>query len=77
MITNEEMKNPAEFVRQCAELGNKITEMLFGYPKPVAICVLPGVLAAVAKTFDIPRDVFVAMLDSALEDIGPSMIVGR
>jgi hypothetical protein len=57
------------FVRQCAEAGERLTELLFSYPKPVAVCVLPGVLASVLRTLGLPRDVAVAMLDSALEDI--------
>lgn len=57
------------FVRQCEEAGEKLTAVLFAYPKPVAICVLPGVLAAVMKTFDMPRETVIAMLDSALDDI--------
>lgn len=59
----------ATFVRQCGEAGERITNLLFSYPKAVAICVLPGVLASVMKTFELPRDMIVAMLDSALEDI--------
>ncbi len=58
-----------KFEEQCHELGGKITEALFAYPKAVAICVLPGVMAAVAATFEIPRATFIAMMDSALEDI--------
>jgi len=61
--------DPNEFVRQCGELGNKLTEALFAYPKPVSVCVLPGVLAAVMRTFNLPRDMVIRMLDSALEDI--------
>jgi len=57
------------FVRQCEELGGKLNATLCGYPKPVAICVLPGVLAAVMRTFDLPREMVISMLDSALEDI--------
>lgn len=58
-----------DFARMCDELANKITTVVFAYPKPVAACVLPGVVAAVAKTLDIPRDTVVAMLDSAFEDM--------
>ena len=57
------------FVRQCNEAGEKITSVLFSFPKPVAVCVLPGLLAAVMQVFNIPRETIVAMLDSALEDI--------
>lgn len=59
----------ATFIRQCGEAGERITDLLFSYPKPVAICVLPGILASIMETFDLPRDMIVAMLDSALEDI--------
>ncbi len=58
-----------EFVQQCAALGNKLTETLFGAPKAVAVCALPGVMAAVAKTFAIPRETIIAMFDAALEDM--------
>lgn len=58
-----------DFNRACEELGGRLVEVLFAAPKPVAICVLPGVLAAVMRTFDIPRETVIAMLDSALEDI--------
>jgi hypothetical protein len=44
-------------------------DLLFSYPRPVAICVLPGILAAVMGAMELPRDVVVAMLDSALDDI--------
>ena len=57
------------FVKQCDELAGRVTEILFSYPKAVGLCVLPGLMAAVAGTFKIPRDTLVAMLDSALEDI--------
>jgi hypothetical protein len=57
------------FMRQCGEAGEKITSVLFSFPKPVAICVLPGVLASVMQVFSIPRETIIAMLDSALEDI--------
>jgi len=60
---------PGEFTRQCDELAHKITEAMFSYRKEVAICTLPGVLAAVIKTLNVPRDTVVAMLDSALEDV--------
>lgn len=66
MTTPEE----AEFARQCEEAGEKINALLFTYPKPVAICVLPGVMAAVMKVFGVPREAVIAMLDSALKDIG-------
>lgn len=58
-----------DFSRACKELGNRLLDALFAAPKPVALCVLPGVLAAVMHTFDIPRETVIAMLDSALEDI--------
>lgn len=58
------------FARQCEEVGEKITSLLFSYPKPVAVCVLPGILAAVMMTCAIPRETILAMLDSALEDMG-------
>jgi len=61
--------NEDEFSRQCQEVGEKITDVLFGAPKAVAVCVLPAVLAAVMRTLDIPRETIIAMLDSALEDI--------
>lgn len=57
------------FVKQCAEAGERLTNVLFSYPKPVAVCVLPGVLASVMRTLGLPREMIVAMLDSALEDI--------
>jgi hypothetical protein len=59
----------AEFSRQCLELGGKITDMFFGYPKAVAVCTLPGVLAAVMRALDLPREMVIQMLDSALADI--------
>jgi hypothetical protein len=59
-----------DFVKQCEELGRKITDLLFSYPKPVLVVVLPGMMASVAKALDIPRDKVVAMFDAALEDIG-------
>jgi hypothetical protein len=58
-----------EFTEQCNALGHKLTETLFGAPKAVAICTMPGVMAAVAKTFGIPRETVIAMFDSALEDM--------
>lgn len=64
------MSDEEVFVRQCSEAAEKITALLFSYPKPVATCVLPGVLAAVMKTLAMPREMVIAMLDSALEDIG-------
>lgn len=57
------------FVRQCEEAGERITDVLFSYPKPVTVCVLPGVLASVMQVFSIPRETIIAMLDSALEDM--------
>jgi hypothetical protein len=61
-----------EFSRQCEEAAKRITELLFSYPKPVAFCVLPGVLASVMTVFNMPRDTVIAMLDSALEDMRES-----
>ncbi len=63
------MTDAEKFSGQCAELGGKVTDLLFSYPKPVAVCVLPGVMAAVVMTLGIPREIFIAMLDSALEDM--------
>ena len=63
------MVNDDQFAQQCQEIGEKITDVLFEAPKPVAVCVLPAVLAAVMRTLDIPRETIIAMLDSALEDI--------
>jgi len=57
------------FVRQCAVISERIVDLLFSYPKPVAVCVLPGVLASVMQVFSLPRETIIAMLDSALEDI--------
>jgi hypothetical protein len=57
------------FVRLCNSASDIIIETLFACPKPVAICVLPGVLAAVMRTFGVPRETLIAMLDAALEDI--------
>jgi hypothetical protein len=57
------------FTSQCDECGKKIIAVLFSYPKPVAICVLPGVLASVMRTFSMPREMILEMLDSAVEDI--------
>lgn len=65
MTTEDEI-----FVRQCQEAGERLTAILFAYPKSVSICVLPGLLAVVMKTFDMSREMVIAMLDSALEDIG-------
>lgn len=62
-------ENSEEFVRQCAELGDKLTKALFGYPKAVAVCVLPGLMAAVATTLEIRRETLIEMLDSALRDM--------
>jgi hypothetical protein len=55
--------------KQCAELAEKLTNMLFGYPKHVAVCVMPAVMAAVAKTLGMPRETVIAMFDSAMEDM--------
>lgn len=57
------------FSRQCAELGEKIVDLMFGYPKPVVACVLPGVLASISTVLEIPRETIIQMLDSALEDM--------
>lgn len=59
-----------DFACQCDELGRKITELMYGYSKEVAICTLPGVLVAVSKTLGVSRDTIVKMLDVMLEDIG-------
>lgn len=64
-----EQKAAEQFVRQCEEAGEKITSILFSYPKAVAVCVLPGVLASVMKVFSLPREMVVAMIDSAIEDL--------
>lgn len=58
-----------DFEQMCTELSSKLVNTLFGYPKPVAVCVIPGVMAAIAKTFEIPRSAFIAMFDSAMEDM--------
>jgi hypothetical protein len=59
-----------DFVEQCEELGREITDLLFSYPKPVVVVVLPGIMASVAKSLDIRRDKVIAMFDAALEGIG-------
>ena len=58
-----------EFSSQCKELGNKIIDLLLTADKSVAICILPAILASTMKTFNLPRELGIAMLDSALEDI--------
>lgn len=57
------------FTRHCDEAGQKILATLFTYPKDVAACVLPAVLATVMHLLSIPRETVVAVLDAALEDI--------
>lgn len=57
------------FARQCTEAGEKIITTLFSYPKPVVVCLLPGVLAAVMMTLELPRETIISMLDSALENM--------
>lgn len=64
-----EIASAEDFSRACEELGGLLVEVLFGASKSVAVCVLPGVLAAVMHVFNIPRETMIAMLDSALEDI--------
>lgn len=58
-----------EFARQCAEASGKIADVLTDYPGPVQICVAPGVLASVIKVYGLPRELMIAMFDSALEDM--------
>ena len=58
-----------EFSNQCKELGNKIIDLLFAGNKSVAICVLPAVLASTMTAFNLPRELVISMLDSALENI--------
>ena len=58
-----------QFAQQCTEAGEKIMSLLFTYPKIVAVCVLPGVLASVMRVFGLPREAIVALLDGALEDM--------
>lgn len=58
-----------EFVQQCEEAGDKVLALVLSYPKAVALCVLPAALASVMKVFNIPREVIIAMLDGAMEDI--------
>lgn len=65
----DEPPNLETLTRQCDEAGKKILATLFTYPKDVAACVLPGVLATVMRVLSIPRETVVAMLDAALEDI--------
>lgn len=59
----------ALFVQQCQELSEKIVNLLVDYPKAVAICAVPGLMASMAKVYNLPRAMVIAMLDSALEDI--------
>ncbi len=61
--------NENEFEEKCGELSKRIVDILSNSDKKVIICVLPGVTAAISKVFDIPRDVIVQMIDSALEDM--------
>lgn len=61
--------DPVAFAYQCNALGSKLTEMCRGVPRAVVVCTLPGVMAAVAKTFGIPRDTVIEMFDSALGDM--------
>lgn len=57
------------FARQCSEAGEKILNVLNAYPQAVRVCVLPGALASIAAAYGMPREMVIAMLDSALEDI--------
>ena len=58
-----------EFLRECSELGEKLIEITFLYPKRVGICVIPAVMASIITALGIPRDTIVSVLDSALEDL--------
>jgi len=58
-----------EFSNQCEELGHKIIDLLLTAEKSVAICVLPAVLASTMMAFNLPRELIISILDSALEDI--------
>ena len=69
MPTPNETTLDEQFERECAELANKIVETIVGYQKAVAICVVPGVVAAIARTFGIPREAMISIMDSAMEDI--------
>lgn len=66
---DEGITSDEDFIRACKDLSGRLIDVFFAAPKPVALCVLPGVLAAVMRTFNIPRETVIAMLDSALEDI--------
>lgn len=60
------------FEKECTALANTLTVRLYGAPKAVAICVLPAVMAAVAKTFGVPPKFFISAFLSALEDMKES-----
>jgi hypothetical protein len=59
------------FAEQCAEAGERMTALLFQYPRPVGECVLFGLVASVMSVTGISRDQAIAALDSALEDMRP------
>ncbi len=70
MRTCSATRNRKRLLGNTAKLGSKITAMMFDYPKPVAVCVLSGVMAAVSVALGVPRDLLIQMLESALEAIG-------
>ncbi len=57
------------FEEQCTRLGSEINDVLSHYPKRVVICVIPGLMAAICRTFGVSRNIAIDMFDSALEDI--------
>jgi hypothetical protein len=57
------------FAEQCAEAGERMTAVLFQYPRPVGVSVLFGLVASVMTVNGISRDKAIAAIDSALEDM--------
>lgn len=64
------MTDEEKFEKDCTETAEQVVNILLGKSKLVAICVMPAVLATIIKTFEVPRDMAIRMMDSALEDIG-------
>lgn len=56
-----------EFARQCAEMADRISKIIFEYPKPVALVVLPGVIASIAITLNISHETIVEMVIDAAD----------
>jgi uncharacterized protein Yka (UPF0111/DUF47 family) len=56
--------------RKLSELSDKLIDAIIGVPDGVAICALPGIVAAVAKASGISRELVISMIDSCWEIIG-------